>query len=203
MPYGYVGQNAPSQIKENTGVFTIDEAYELEKSNNWGGAYTLLDTKDCAGLAQVNFTDLKESKFDVHEFHGYGIRVSSPDTLRLKVSNDGGSTYEGTSSYDNALIQNPTSTSLSNLTRSGFTSFDRIVANTQNIEYSFKLIMGNAGKSDYFTHFLMISNSFSSTFLFKQGVGVYRVAEVVDAVQFFMTTYNMDAGTIKCYGYKI
>ena len=59
MPYGYLG-NAPNQIKNNSGVFTVSDINELEAKGHWGGSLELIQSQTISGdVAQVDFTSIK------------------------------------------------------------------------------------------------------------------------------------------------
>ena len=65
MPYGYLG-TTPNQQLNNSGVFSVEEALSLQKVGELGGSLELIQTQTPSSAASIEFTSLKENKFDVH-----------------------------------------------------------------------------------------------------------------------------------------
>ena len=202
MPFGYTGQNQPNQTVSNSGVFSITDVAELQSQGKLGGSLELIDTQIPNGSSTtIEFTNLQESKYDVHLFRWSNIEwTGGADTVRVRVSNDNGSTYESGSVYDTAYQSCGTSGSFSEVTRLNYDSLDRIMQNLQNTPYSGYMYMYNAGNSSKYT-FFTLQAYFANAFRF--GGGVYKTAETINALKFYNGVYNLlNQGFIKLYGVK-
>jgi len=205
MPYGYLGQNQPNQTVSNSGVFSITDVAELQSQGKLGGSLELIEDKTISTVTSFEFTNLLENKYDVHLFQWAGIEwVGGNDTMSMRVSNDNGSTYESTSSYSYAVQLIGVGGNTSESKRTDHTSYDRLAQQLQNNCHNGYLYMYNAGNSSVYTSFTQQLNGTSVTsnyYDFRYGGGVYTVAETINAIQFFTSTYSM-TGNMKLYGVK-
>jgi hypothetical protein len=60
MPFGYLG-TTPNQQLKNSGVFSVEEALQVQKDGEWGGSLELINTVFLILLVQ-------ENKYDVLQF---------------------------------------------------------------------------------------------------------------------------------------
>jgi hypothetical protein len=103
MPFGYIGQNQPNQKVKNAGVISSFEISHLDYLDQVGGVLEHIQTADFTDYNEtVNFTNVKESHYNIHfltisNLHG---NSSTAQDVGIRVSNDGGSTFEsGTHKY--------------------------------------------------------------------------------------------------------
>ena len=103
MPFGYIGQNQPNQKVKNAGVISSFEISHLDHLDQVGGVLEHIQTVDFTDYNEtVNFTNVKESHYNIHfltisNLHG---NSSTAQDVGIRVSNDGGSTFEsGTHKY--------------------------------------------------------------------------------------------------------
>ena len=61
MPFGYLG-TTPNQKLNNSGVFSVEEALQVQKDGEWGGSLQLIEEKSISGVSSAIFTDIKEVK---------------------------------------------------------------------------------------------------------------------------------------------
>ena len=69
MSYGYLGDSSTKikQVKKNDGIITASEAFDLESKGHLGGSWELIQTQSHSGnVSAVDFTSIKEGKYDVH-----------------------------------------------------------------------------------------------------------------------------------------
>ena len=90
----------------NSGVFTIDDINFLKDNQQYPsfGQLELIQTQVASGSSlYIDFTNIKENTYNVH-FLTWNNAVPTTDqkTLTLRLSDDGGSTYES-SNYDFAF----------------------------------------------------------------------------------------------------
>ena len=199
----YLGTQ-PNDVKKNTGLYTPSEILQLTKDGSWGGSLELIETKDLTGTTPtaIDFTNLKEDVYDVHFLQYINLQITGSDTIRARVSNDGGSTYESTSQYDSAIQTMSTGGTFSETTRVNFQSFDRIGQNAVNQPYNGYIYIYNAGDSSKFTFLTHHVTNENDGFRF--GGQVYHVAETVNAFRLFLTSNTFkDVGSVlKLYGVK-
>ena len=200
----YLGTQ-PNNVKKNTGLYTPSEILQLTKDGSWGGSLELIEEKDLTGTTPtaIDFTNLKENVYDVHFLQFINLQITgSADTIRARVSNDGGSSFESTSQYDSGIQTMTTAGSFGESKRTNFNAFDRIGQNAVNQSYNGYIYIYNAGNSSKFTFLTQhVTNQNDG---FRYGGQVYHVAETVNAFRLFLTTQTFkDVGSVlKLYGVK-
>ena len=65
MPFGYLG-TTPNQQLNNSGVFSVSEALQVQKDGEWGGSLQLIEEQTFSGVSAVDFTSIQEEQYDVH-----------------------------------------------------------------------------------------------------------------------------------------
>ena len=206
----YIGTQ-PNDVKKNTGLYTPSEILQLTKDGSWGGSYNFIAEQTASGVSTIEFTNLQEQKYDVHYLVGTVHLVGTTDTnyeYNLRVSNDGGSSYESGSNYQYAY-QNckAEATSFNERQDTSATSFrfDGVIDKT-NASANFYIYIYNLGSSSIFTSLTFQDSSIISSdrrTRSRFGGEVYTVAETNNALQFTQTATNFDTGTnIKLYGVK-
>ena len=200
----YLGTQ-PNNQKKNIGLYSPSEILQLTKDGSWGGSLELIEEKNLTGTTPtaIDFTNLKENVYDVHFLQFINLQITgSADTIRARVSNDGGSSFESTSQYDSAIQTMTTAGSFGESRRTNFDAFDRIGQNAVNQSYNGYIYIYNAGNSSKFTHLTHHVTNQNDGFRF--GGQVYHVAETVNALRLFLTTQNFkDVGSVlKLYGVK-
>lgn len=161
------------------------------------GKLELIETKDLTGTtpSAIDFTDLQESTYNVHFLTWNNLQITGSDTIRARVSNDGGSTFESTSNYDSAIQRMTTGGTFGESTRTNYDSFDRLGQNNVNQPYNGYLYIYNAGDNSKYT-FITHHNT-NELDGFRFGSQVYKVAETVDAFRLFLATHTFkDVGSV-------
>ena len=206
----YLGTQ-PNDVKQNIGLYTPSDILQLTKDGNWGGSYNFIAEQTASGVSTIEFTNLQEQKYDVHYLVGtVHLDGTDDDNLEysLRVSNDGGSTYESGGNYQYAY-QNckAESSSFNERQDTSATSFrfDGVIDKT-NASANFYIYIYNLGSSSIFTSLTFQDTSIISSdrrTRSRFGGQVYTVAETNNALQFIQTGTNFDTGTnIKLYGVK-
>ena len=206
MPFGYLGTTPNQQIK-NSGVFSVEEALQVQKDGEWGGSLQLIADSDFTSSSGVEFTSIKENLYDVHFVQLNQIYTSStsgyPDTsqIRLRVSDDGGSSYKsGASDYQYAFEFVKTDGSFGE--RPDTANTDMILSGrgttTHPINTYFYLYnLGNSSKYSFQT----MHNSIGSDTEMSFGGNVYPTASTINAFKIFATGFTI-TGNIKLFGVK-
>ena len=200
MSFGYLGDTS-TKIKQqvkNQGVLSISDVYDLEKKGHLGGSLELIQSQTISSGSTLNFTSIKESVYDVHFVLGKNMESSSSNTaVKIRLSNDGGSSYEAGTSYQRAAqyggsIGNGQSKS----TGDSVLPFTSDTANQNKNGYCYLYNLGNSSKYSFSTYQSMEDSYYQS------GGGVYTTAETINAIQFLTTNSNAWTGTIEIYGIK-
>jgi len=197
MPYGYLG-TAPNQIKSNSGVFSVSDINELEAKGHFGGSLELIQSQTISSAtASINFTNL--GNYDVHflTILGYETDGGGAEFVRVRFSNDGGSSYEN-SNYQVAQQVCATGGTFTEVRSTSDTAIE--LAYTSNTEQSNNYVylynLNNSSKYSFAT-FQGMKQGADMSF----GGGVYAVAETINALQ-VITGSACDVAVIKLYGVK-
>jgi len=210
--YGYAGADIPSQsFGSNKGKFDPAEINELVAGNKWTqyGQLELIQTQTISS-ASCDFTSLSVNTYDVHLFV-YSDLITPSETqteFTLRVSDDGGTTYESSSynfanqrGYASGTFNERKSTSQASIRLFGD------ITGASNGKGNGYCYMYHAGNSERFTLFTN-HNSFyqtNSAVAMEFGNGSYEVASTINAVRFGMgadSATNIESGTISAYGIR-
>jgi len=213
---------AASQLKTNTIkdaganiIFQSDGAGTLSNVNSaLGGGMVFISSQAASSSASISFTSGLDSTYDDYIFYFVSIHPSvNAAFLQFQGSTDGGSSYgvtitstaytayndEGggsgvlayTSAYD--LDQ---STSFQNITSGIGTDNDQIAAGS--------LQLFTPSSTTYVKNWYTRSQTYEATDYSQEYFmsGYFNTTSAIDAIQFKMTSGNIDAGTIYLYGIK-
>ena len=196
----YLGTQ-PNNVKQNTGLYTPSEILELTKDGHWGGSLELIQTETVSGAtSSINFTNIQGANYDVHflTILGYETNGGGSELIQVRLSNDGGSSYES-SNYDNA--QQVVATAGGSGTEIRGTS-------DTGLQFSYT---NNTEQGNNYVYLYNLHNSSKYSFSTFQGMkkggdmayggGVYKVAETINALQ-VRTGTACDVAVIKLYGVK-
>ena len=202
----YLGTQ-PNNVKKNTGLYTPSEILQLEKDGHWGGSLELIETQTISSdTAQVDFTNIKGAKYDVHVLQASNIKNAS-DNQQFAIRMSVGGTFDTDNDYQRAIFT---------ISADGGTDESRD-SNINNI--FFTLNQGNATneKGNGYAYFYNLHNSSKMSFVTLQtttinvnghykmnfGGGVYDQTASVDGIRIFMSNgSNIESGVFKLFGIK-
>ena len=204
MPFGYTGQNLPNQTVANSGVFSISEVADLEKQGKFGGSLELIQEQTASGDSALNFTNIKENKYDVHfvTYENINNFSSSGSNFALRFYENG--TLETASVYQYAAVEQkadgnnytPKSTGATYL----FLSMASLAPGEVTSGYVYIYDAGNSAKQTFINvHDTTLDNS---VFAFNYGGGLLPQSSVVDGFSFLEPSGHTFNGTVKLYGVK-
>ena len=201
MPYGYLGTQ-PNQTVKNTGVLSVTEAAELQSQGKLGGSLELIEEQTVTSGTTVDFTDLKN--YDVHFLQISNVTFSGTDTPFIRLSNDGGSTFISTSTYQHAFNRGTTAGSFFDAKSTGFHSMHLglLSASTPNNLNAYFYFYNLLDSSKYS---FMTGQAFSSAGADQRytfGGSVLPTAETHNAIRFFQSPETFTSGNFKLYGVK-
>jgi len=198
--YGYV-PSSPTQARgSNTGIFEVNDVTDLLNAQQWSGDFgtlELIETQTVSSSSTADFTTL--GSYNVHLFTFNDIQFTNTDTMRARVSNDSGSTFESTSNYDSAIQENKVDGTANEITRLNYDAFDRIFQSQSSVSYNGYMYAYNLLDSSKYSFLTHQQNCVGGgIFSFRFGSQVYKVAEANDAIRFYVV--NNMSGTISLYG---
>ena len=205
MPFGYTGQNLPNQTVANTGVFSISDVADLEKQGKFGGSLELIEEKSISASSSAIFTDIKETKYDVHYLTVENYTASADDYgLSARFYESG--VEESGNVYQYAYQYGSSGSVSFGQTRSTGTNLLFLTASTGNQtnevgnSYSYFYNLGNSSKYSFQT--MQSTNIRSdSSYIMTFGGGVLPQASTVDQIKIFVASGTFSA-TAKLYGVK-
>ena len=203
MSFGYLGDTS-TKIKQqvkNQGVISISEAYELEKAGHLGGSLKLIEEQTVSSVSAVDFTSIKENKYDVHFMQVNTTDISSTTNFGIQFYESG--VLETATVYQDAFqsgLASGTFAEVKSTGRSHILFTQSNIANTVTTAYLYFYNLGNSSKYSFLTGHSTgetSSNVFNTFF----GGGVLTQASAVDGIRVKDNFGNM-TGTIKLYGVK-
>jgi len=178
------------------------------------GSLILLSTQTASASADISFTTGIDSTYDSYVFKCIDMHPATDNVdFQFNLSTDGGANYNVTKTttffsafhdeadtnanfgYDTTgdLAQ---STNFQNLSFDGGNGADESVSGT--------LTLFNPSSTTFVKHFIATTNSLSDgDYTINSYVAGYgNTTSAINAIQFIMSSGNIDAGTIKMYGVK-
>ena len=195
----YIGTQ-PNDVKKNTGLYTPSEILQLTKDGSWGGSLELIESQTISSAtASINFTNIKGAKYDVHflTIVGYETNGGGSEFIRIRFSNDSGSSYES-SNYQVAQQVCATGGTFTEVRSTSDTAIELSYTNNteQGNNYVYLYNLNNSSKYSFAT-FQGLKEGADISF----GGGVYAVAETINALQ-VVTGTACDKAVIKLFGVK-
>ena len=183
-----------------------------------GGAMTLLATQTASGSANLSFTSGIDSTYDSYVFKFYNIHPATNNTkLQFQSSTNSGSSYGVTMTSTAFFATHSEDGGTSSLS---YDANDDLAQSTSFMPLSFDGI-GNANDNNL-SGFLNLFSPSSTTFvkhftgttnatrintgqnqnysLESFAAGYFNTTSAINAVQFKMSSGNIDSGVIKLYG---
>jgi hypothetical protein len=177
------------------------------------GKLELIETQTVSGASTFDFTNLKESIYNVHFMTGIihfdGTANSNYDAY-IRVSNDGGSTYESGTDYQYGYLNAKGESTSFNERRDTAENYFRIEGAADRAACSLNFYiyfynLGDSGKYSFMTFqdSAVIYVSGAEQLRARFGSQVYTVAETINALQFSTNATQYDTDTVvSLYGIK-
>ena len=177
-----------------------------------GGGMTLISEQTASSSATIDFTSGIDSTYDSYVFKFINIHPATDSaTLLFNMSVDGGSNYNVTktttviqSSHNEADTDAGLEyrTDIDNAQQTGFQSIAKEIGNGNDESGSGTLQLFNPSSSVFVKHFLSNLNLyFKADYTLQHFTAGYgNTQSPIDAVQFKMSSGNIDSGVIKLYG---
>ena len=209
--FGYIPESPEQSFGNNKGIFTPTDIYDLTRADKFTqyGQLELLQTQTIS-TAAAEFTSLDVSTYNVHLFvYSDLITPASTQTeFTLRVSDDGGSSYETSNyhfanqrGYASGTFNERKSTSQASIRLFGDITGD---ANGKGNGYCYMYQAGDSTRYTLFSNhntFLQTNSAYGMEF----GGGLYAVASTINAVRFNFgadNSTNIESGKFSVYGIK-
>ena len=207
MPFGYLG-TTPNQQLNNSGVFSVEKALQVQKDGEWGGSLQLIEEQTVSGVSAIDFTSIQEAQYDVHllQWSGIYLASSTQNYLEVRFSNNGGTSYIN-SAYQYASQYVGTNGQFGELKETSGNAIRKISYSATSGQsyvqnaYVYLYNLGNSSKYSFTTHHSFSSATSSANWGYFGG-GVYPTAEVHNAIKVFSDAGTNFSGTAKLYGVK-
>ena len=175
-----------------------------------GGGFNLISTQTASSSATLSFTSGIDSTYKEYIFKYINIHPSEAEHFTFQASTNSGSSYGVTltSTYFHATHdENDTSTALSYVTGKDLaqsTSYLRVSDSTStdaDESTSGELYLFNPSSTTFIKHFMSRSSVAASGAKDGFVAGYFNTTSAIDAIQFKMSSGNIDSGVIKMYGF--
>ena len=181
------------------------------------GSMVLIKTLTASSSATLSFVDgaasvVLDSTYPIYVFKLIGLHPASDGDLQFQCSTDSGSNYNTTMTTTYPYASHNEGDSASSLSyfsdgdQANGTSFQRIgkIGNDNDQATSGEMYLFDPSSTTFVKHFLSrVSESHPSEYIQDNHVaGYFNTTSAIDAVQFKMSSGNLDAGQIKLYGIK-
>jgi len=192
-----------------------DSRYNIALPSGSGGALVHIKTLTASSSSTLSFVDgasdvVLDNTYRTYIFKFINIHPASNNILfNFQGSTDSGSNYNTsmtTTIFDAYLAEDASANSLryiASIDQANGTSFQTIsVAFSGNDEASSgELYLFNPSSTTFVKHFTSRIESTESSYSKDQYcAGYFNTTSAIDAIQFKMSSGNIDAGTIKLYG---
>jgi hypothetical protein len=177
-----------------------------------GGALNLISTQTASSSSTISFTSGIDDTYDSYVFKFYNIHPATDNVeFQFNMSIDGGSNYNVTKtstffralhdeSDANARLEYRTGQDLAQGT--GFQTFNIRLGNGNDECFVGNLFLYSPSSTTFVKHFMSVSNDYGdnnqSDVHYLAGYG--NTTSAINAVQFKMSSGNIDSGVIKLYG---
>ena len=178
-----------------------------------GGGLNLISTQTASSSSTISFTSGIDSTYDEYVFKFYDIHPATNNAgLSFNASVNGGSSYgvnKTTTTFrayhdesdSETALEYDTGQDLQDSTAS-FQKILRFIGNGNDESGAGSLHLFSPSSSTFVKHFIAVGNTYydGSHSFHDFTAGYFNTTSVINAIQFKMSSGNIDSGTIKLYG---
>jgi hypothetical protein len=216
---GSIARNAANKITTGgvftSGAITNDSVTGITVLANATDGITLISSQTASNSASISFTTGITSTYKAYKFVFVNMHPASDNVkFEFNMSTDGGSNYNVTKTTTFFVAYHDeadTATGLSyqaGLDLAQSTAFYNLtsgIGNSSDESASGSLLIFNPSSTTYVKHFIANTNNLRNDVIYfynNYTAGYGNTTSAVNAVQFKMSSGNIDAGTIYMYGIK-
>ncbi|WP_293319094.1 hypothetical protein [Phenylobacterium sp.] len=204
--YGRIGTEVAQSFRNNNGIFTPKDIYELDAENKWTnfGQLELIQTQSASNVNALDFTSIQESTYNIHfitvtNFQATGSSTGGKIELFESGVIETGSVYH----YYYQERDNGTGADTENRSTSSTGTgidYDFDPATPRNNYF----YLYNAGDSTKYTFYnFMYTGMNNGGHVYKFGGGVLPQASVVDGFRIQSSnTNNINIDSVSLYGIR-
>jgi hypothetical protein len=164
--------------------------------------YTYLSTQTASASSTLSFTSGLDTTYRAYRFVILDLLPSTSQILEMRVSTNGGSSYDNSAVYATSFVPWPvsgTSPPIMSGTNNA-TEFQFNAASSSSLGYMWLDVFNVSTANNSF--WVQFQTSGVTTFLSGKdfGMGIYKTRASVNAVQFFPSAGNFTSGSIALYG---
>jgi len=214
-----IARNAANKITTGgvftSGAITNDSVTGITVLANATDGITLISSQTASNSASISFTTGITSTYKAYKFVFVNMHPASDNVkFEFNMSTDGGSNYNVTKTTTFFVAYHDeadTATGLSyqaGLDLAQSTAFYNLtsgIGNSSDESASGSLLIFNPSSTTYVKHFIANTNNLRNDVIYfynNYTAGYGNTTSAVNAVQFKMSSGNIDAGTIYMYGIK-
>ena len=196
------------------GITNASVADVTSFANAPAGTLVLISTQTASASATISFTTGLNSTYDEYIFKFINIHPATDGVqIQFNGSTDSGSNYNVTKTTTVFIAEHDEGDTFTALSYTGSldldqsTSFQSISGSTGNDNdqvVSGTLTIFNPSSTTYVKHFIATSNAYHPDNFTQEGfsAGYFNTTSAINAIQFKMSSGNIDDGIIKLYGVK-
>lgn len=185
----------------NNGIFSPKDINDLSAYGQWsgmGGQLELIQTQNVSGVVNVDFLDIKESKYNVHFLTIICESTGSNESIGVRFY-ESGTLNTGSSSYVLAYQNFYAAVSFDETASSGGRLFATRFNDSGEQKCSYNYF-SNLGDVTRYSHQTMHSVAYHSNLEGRYGNGALPNATLVDGIRLFGTTGGHLTGVFSLYG---
>ena len=204
--YGYLPEAPEQSFGQNSGIFTPKDIYDLTRADKYTnyGQLELIETKTISSVASSIFTDIQESKYNVH-FMTINNFQPTTDSKRVRIRFFENGVEETGTVYRVATQQGLSNGTFAEVKSTGQDHLRSVTStgNATNESGNGYVYFYNLGDSTKFSVITMMTSAQNAvpTFITEFGSGVLPQASTVDQIKLFVNAGNFSA-TASLYGIK-
>ena len=196
------------------GITNASVADVTSFANAPAGTLVLISTQTASASATISFTTGLNSTYDEYIFKFINIHPATDGVqIQFNGSTDSGSNYNVTKTTTIFIAEHDEGDTFTALSYTGSldlaqsTAFQSISGSTGNDNdqvVSGTLTIFNPSSTTYVKHFIATSNAYHPDNFTQEGfsAGYFNTTSAINAIQFKMSSGNIDDGIIKLYGVK-
>lgn len=205
--YGYIGAS-PTQLKNNTGVFSVGDVNTLVTEKKFGGSVELIAEESYSvAKGSIDFTSIQEDKYDVHmlQLHNIDFDTGNYNQPAIRLFESGVLESSGVYRLSRQdLFYNNTEQTTSSTTDTSMrlmVDLGTSTAETRSL-YVYLYNLGNANKHSVCSFHGVAING-TTQMRVSYGSAMLPQASTVDGIRIFPTSGgNFTKYDIKVYGIK-
>ena len=207
--YGRIGTQVENSFRNNNGIYTLKDIYELDAENKWTnfGQLELIETQTFSSTVSViNFNNINQHTYNLHfmTFNNMKTAGDNQETISLRFMVGG--VVQTSSNYQRAMQRVSSDSALINTSRTtdskvAFVFGTGTATGESTSGYAYLHNLGNSTKFSFVTG-QVTSLTNEAKYAGAFGSAVYDVANEVNGIQVLKNSGNYSDFTVSLYGIR-